>query len=374
MATQDRKLQKVAINVLVAVMFGASLYILFLAFAGYLSRTNLSQSVGNVDLLIYTLDRESGQQAHLKTLKEELTKHQSIRASVLTQHSHQTVEYNNISSRLTASLHPISQIISRDRNIFINDDRNTYVAVIKNETLSPIEMGDQLESIVRSFFPLTPDDNEPTVSSSTEIERNDAIEKLREAFRDFSKELNALRQISSAKDNSYIQIMELDAEIERVEKRIGESELQLARSNQGITDAQRAVIESFKQDTLYSPYLMLQLPTVVLTLLVTIAAGSLGSIVSFTRQFYDNETKVGLQKLFLSVCEGVAAAIAIFLLAGAGMLMLSQGNNTPNGSVEIGPYMVAFLAFISGFMAKDAFAKIEEVGGNLFSTKASNED
>lgn len=71
-----------------------------------------------------------------------------------------------------------------------------------------------------------------------------------------------------------------------------------------------------------------------------------------------------MHQLFVSVGEGIAAAVAIFFLAGASMLMFSTGGS--NGSAEISPYMVAFLAFVSGFMAEDAFKNIQRAGQKIF--------
>ena len=69
----------------------------------------------------------------------------------------------------------------------------------------------------------------------------------------------------------------------------------------------------------------------------------------------------------MNVGEGIAAAIAIFLFSGAGMLALTQGGGATS-DVELSPYTVAFVAFLSGFMAEDAFASIQQAGKNIFKT------
>ncbi len=50
------------------------------------------------------------------------------------------------------------------------------------------------------------------------------------------------------------------------------------------------------------------------------------------------------------------------------MLVLTQGAG-PHRQGELSPYSVAFIAFLSGFMAEDAFTKIQEAGLNLFKPK-----
>ncbi|MBD8874946.1 hypothetical protein [Roseibium polysiphoniae] len=120
----------------------------------------------------------------------------------------------------------------------------------------------------------------------------------------------------------------------------------------------------------------IKMPTIILTLLVTIAAGGLASLVSFTRKFLRTEkNNVGVSRLLTNVAEGIAASIGIFLFAGTGMLMLTQGSGGDVGNrVELSPYMVAFIAFLSGFMAESAFAKIEDSGRKLFNTDDAEVD
>lgn len=110
-----------------------------------------------------------------------------------------------------------------------------------------------------------------------------------------------------------------------------------------------------------------RMPTIAVTLVVTMAAGGLASLVSFTRKFlYMDGRYIGFMRLFSTVGEGIAASIGIFLFAGTGMLMLTQGSSAGPQKVELSPYMVAFIAFLSGFMAESAFARIEDFGKQLF--------
>lgn len=133
---------------------------------------------------------------------------------------------------------------------------------------------------------------------------------------------------------------------------------------------------------LYGGTLFLELvsmPTIFLTLIVTMAAGGLGTVVSYTRGLQSRErlearaegrllVSDDVSRLMVMVGEGIAAALAIFLLAGAGMLVLTQGSG-PNNQIELSPYTVAFIAFLSGFMAENAFTRIQEAGRKLFSVE-----
>ncbi|MFK7835145.1 MAG: hypothetical protein AB8B60_02890 [Sulfitobacter sp.] len=118
---------------------------------------------------------------------------------------------------------------------------------------------------------------------------------------------------------------------------------------------------------------LVSFPTIFLTLIVTIAAGGLGTVVAFSRRYYhEHSPGLTMSRLFVNVGEGIAAAIAIFLFSGAGMLALTQGGGGP-GNVELSPYTVAFVAFLSGFMAEDAFASIQAAGKRIFSGGSSDD-
>jgi len=56
----------------------------------------------------------------------------------------------------------------------------------------------------------------------------------------------------------------------------------------------------------------------------------------------------------------------IFLCAEAGMLMVSQGGPDGSGQIDISPFLVTFMAFVSGFMTEDAFARIQFAAQKLF--------
>ena len=144
-------------------------------------------------------------------------------------------------------------------------------------------------------------------------------------------------------------------------------------------EQQRAVIRSYR-NALGIGSVILQWPTIVSTLLVTMAAGCLGGVVSFfgattttgsgagrqSGRFEDPRTYVLLRRVMLSV----TAALGIFLFAGSGLLVLTaqSGKAVTEGSIELNPYFVAFLAFISGFLADDAFLRMATAGRSLFNS------
>src|SRR5262249_53088102 len=100
--------------------------------------------------------------------------------------------------------------------------------------------------------------------------------------------------------------------------------------------------------------------------------GFMGSAVRSRQSSAPSRTDVKMQIIALirRSTFGVMAALAIFLFAGSGLLVLSaqSGKLVNLGSMELSPYFVAFLAFISGFLADDAFARITKTGRSLFQT------
>ncbi|MDM7977383.1 MULTISPECIES: hypothetical protein [Thalassospira] len=149
----------------------------------------------------------------------------------------------------------------------------------------------------------------------------------------------------------------------------------------------RSLVALFQQPLGGVLSLLLQMPGIVLTLLVTVAAGGLGSVVSFTRRYRrvgvadvadrdEDGAEVAVVApetgfaaaghLMVMTGEGIAAAIAIFLFTEAGMLMVTQGGPDGSGNIEISAFLVTFMAFVSGFMAEDAFNKIQDAGRKLF--------
>lgn len=162
-------------------------------------------------------------------------------------------------------------------------------------------------------------------------------------------------------------ILALEKEIEN-----NEASITALREALPLDSVMRARLSSLSLNIWFAPNILLRLvsfPTIFLTLIVTIAAGALGTVVAFSRRYYSGQDEgLNLSRLFVNVGEGIAAAIAIFLFSGAGMLALTQGGGGMN-NVELSPYTVAFIAFLSGFMAEDAFAAIQMAGKRIFNTE-----
>ncbi len=169
------------------------------------------------------------------------------------------------------------------------------------------------------------------------------------------------------------EIREREEKIKRHDENIG-----VLRTALPLASVVRARLSSLSIQTWILPddilLRLVSFPTIFLTLIVTIAAGALGTVVAFSRRYYSGtDTGLTMSRLFVNVGEGIAAAIAIFLFSGAGMLALTQGGGSAS-DVELSPYTVAFVAFLSGFMAEDAFAAIQAAGKRIFNTEDKGAD
>jgi hypothetical protein len=204
--------------------------------------------------------------------------------------------------------------------------------------------------------------------------------KLRVAYPDFKLATETtFDELIRVRDEANAASLDIQAEKSVVLSRIEELESRVAKHDEVIAELQktlppasiaRARLSTLALEIPLIPNVLMRLvsfPTIFLTLIVTIAAGGLGTVVAFSRRYYSSKkaATLTLSRLFVNVGEGIAAAIAIFLFSGAGMLALTQGGSSGN-DVELSPYTVAFIAFLSGFMAEDAFASIQSAGKRIF--------
>jgi hypothetical protein len=132
-------------------------------------------------------------------------------------------------------------------------------------------------------------------------------------------------------------------------------------------EQQRAIIRAYDR-ALYGLSIILQWPTIISTMIVTLGMGWLGGIVSYMGTAVTQGRSYTFTELFRRSLLGITASLGIFLFAGSGLLVLTAQTGKPMGSssIELSPYFVAFLAFISGLLADDAFARLTEAGKAIF--------
>lgn len=359
------------------------LYVFFVAavfagFASYLTRTHLeadftkdATNTRGLDDLVYLLKREAALQARIdETL----------------------VQVNEADARIDAAKALISGIESERDSATAQRETlaiRTLVHVRRGQALWDAGSIHQIDRILDA--PDRPDDLArmrailalvPALAFSEEADP-DAISALRGHLSAAQTELDAvdarlreLGQVLLTRQSDLDRAYEARSWPNKQRDQF-ERELNALRAREPADSSNRARVSALAQ--LYGGQFFLELvsmPTIFLTLIVTMAAGGLGTVVSYTRSLQSPEREAArkegetlfvddLSRLFVGVGEGIAAALAIFLLAGAGMLVLTNGTGSSR-SAEISPYTVAFIAFLSGFMAEHAFIRIQKTGKELF--------
>jgi hypothetical protein len=369
MKTEKHTPATIVTSIYVGLLYVIFLFLMFGGFAGYISRITLGEGlapeVGSLDTIIFRGTREAELRQNLAVMREKFsaTKEKLREAELSWLESNGELGLQEW--RLIELFLPISTGIIANRDILTLKFVEHFSAVYEDPADSPMSQADRLVALLvtTTFVDDAPQDVRKTFADSVAV----VLNKLSAQKSEINKLTVSEKKWSQRNLSLNGELKTLSADIEKLESK-------LDSNANTLKDEHRALIASFKNSLGGIPYFLLQIPTIILTLLVTVATGGLGSVVAFTRKFLRSDTETGTGRLFVNVSEGVAAAFAIFFLAGAGMLMLTQGAAGTKGSVELSPYLVAFIAFISGFMAEDAFYRIQIAGRNLFRFKSDNDD
>jgi hypothetical protein len=123
---------------------------------------------------------------------------------------------------------------------------------------------------------------------------------------------------------------------------------------------------------LIDPMTLAVMPRWMLTLIVTLAMGALGSLLHVTKSFLDCRTSeagggkheyLPLSWFVLRPLLGVVTAFAVFVFLQAG-LALTDGTLT-QGSDSLNPFFIAFVATLSGLMSWQAIESMERWGARF---------
>jgi phage shock protein A len=110
----------------------------------------------------------------------------------------------------------------------------------------------------------------------------------------------------------------------------------------------------------------------ILTLSLVICMGLLGASLNITNSvFREGETR-NFGSYFLQVCVGAIAALVIFVVAKAGVPLVTDASKI-GGDAPINPYFISFLAIISGLLSERAIASVQAQGGRFFGSEPPDE-
>ena len=111
---------------------------------------------------------------------------------------------------------------------------------------------------------------------------------------------------------------------------------------------------------------MATMPRQLLTLILTLSMGALGSVIFLTLAYFRDQGEIAFSWYLFRPFLGMVTAFAVFVLAKAGQLTISSGSNVDVLSEDLSPYFISFLAIVSGLLSEQAIRRIRGVGDNIF--------
>jgi hypothetical protein len=108
------------------------------------------------------------------------------------------------------------------------------------------------------------------------------------------------------------------------------------------------------------------LPSDVLALTLVILMGILGSLLQIVYSFFRKDTpSEGLGIYFVRIAAGGITALVIFIVTKAGIPIIADASRL-GGDAPINPYLISFLAIISGLLSEQAIASVQARGAQFF--------
>ena len=379
------RVSSVSLGITVIALYFIFVILVTFGFGSYIYRTSWQLQPANTDVPADQIAIVTDIDNMLFILRREETLERA-KTHISGQIALAQVELSQHESRVKQSFGPISRAkrALNEQLAFALDDlaeyqfalpgtaRSRYEAVANDAGIDPDSKLRSLLGIIEDGFVADDADIDPDMMVSFEKIRDDVSTKFDELTRARTEANSASLDVQSQKSLVLSKITDLQQRLANHDEVI--SDLQRALPPASVA---RARLSALSLNIPFMPDILMRLvsfPTIFLTLIVTIAAGGLGTVVAFSRRYYSSKqaSTLTLSRLFVNVGEGIAAAIAIFLFSGAGMLALTQGGGSAN-DVELSPYTVAFVAFLSGFMAEDAFASIQSAGKRIFKRDQDSE-
>ena len=115
------------------------------------------------------------------------------------------------------------------------------------------------------------------------------------------------------------------------------------------------------------------MPTQLLTLILTLSMGALGSVIYLTRTFFDRQAAAPFSFYLFRPFLGMVTAVAIFVLAKAGQISISDASLSQGISENLNPFLISFLAVLSGLFSEHAYERIQRAGWAIFRSGDSSE-
>jgi hypothetical protein len=384
----SRVLGRSTVLILFALLFLIAISAVFFGFIGYYSRVSLSNELRqnkdgtSVDLLFMSVDQITKDESALVVLRQQknfLEANGNHRLDDIREKAYASPEfadYFNAKAKLVS-------LFNANRSRFTDDYWNKVSAPLFKNSADDFEKDIALWTAPSFREGVTDDEKSHFYENLTPL-----IDAISRPYRDYNAKYQQTlyqQELASQREREPIidEIMAIFARNPHLataadRKTFLDIEPTSPEIRQRLAQ-QRAIIRSFDNLFVGRMRKILEWPTIASTLLVTLATGWLGGLVNFMGAAMRAHAKrdeldvamPGIGNLFRRSFLGITAALGIFLAAGSGLLILTAQNaGAPGtGAIELSPYFVAFLAFISGFLADDAFARLASAGRKLFQVK-----
>lgn len=109
--------------------------------------------------------------------------------------------------------------------------------------------------------------------------------------------------------------------------------------------------------------LLFALPTEILTLLLALSMGALGSTLHITKMLLDGSDSRAVSYYLIRPFQGMVTSLVVFVLLKAGQLTISAGD-----SDALNIFFVSFAGISAGLLAEEAYRMIKQAGTSIIKT------
>ncbi len=331
-------------------------------------------------LVLGTLSSHQFQQRLTNVVDKQTKKNYSVPAllRLSNQFEKNQVKIKEIKARIYEVLKKLEQA---DRKLTVyKAERTTYVANF-NELANTLKLEfkdvkTQYANLLNQAQPKDAKDAPPvnpnTPTTATPPGTINSPDKVLQILADKHEDnLRALDKLITSLENNQKNLAQSEKEISEKlrELLLAVEELEVAEAEESKmeNDELRDFLVELRYLTRLHFDILATMPAQLLTLILTLSMGSLGSVIFLTRELFRENEKHSINWYIFRPFLGMVTAIAIFVLAKSGQLVISDGGNDSNKMAEtLNPFFISFLAIISGVLSEQAYEKIHNTGKSFF--------
>lgn len=114
---------------------------------------------------------------------------------------------------------------------------------------------------------------------------------------------------------------------------------------------------------------LFSIPAEVLTLVLALVLGALGSTLHMTKVIIDDSAVPSVTWFLFRPCQGVLMALVVFVLLKAGQLTVGASDTD-----SLSAYFVAFVGTVSGLLSPDAYRLVQRAGAAIIPAGGNDTD